>query len=163
MDRQQLRVELELAEWKATRDYDPARGTSLKTHIRNGRRKAALDHHRRECWLPRSLWEKLRDLEARGETVPACLLPPCELTPAWEQEIAAEGTAGETDFPCPGLIPCLRWLARIHPREAYVVGAHYGFGATLVSLAIPLQVSESRIHHLHLQALKHLRQCLTTA
>jgi RNA polymerase sigma factor for flagellar operon FliA len=173
--------------------FEPERGLQFQTYAVSRIRGAMVDGLRASDWVPRSVREKIRDIEAAQTRLERRLgrsphdpevaaelgIPLEELRSMYSQTshtsvVSFEGAAvGEEDVPraasdLPGAdddIPegFLRAVRELPERDQIVVALYYWDRLTLAEIGQVLGVTESRISQLHSRATLTLRRKLADA
>ncbi|MCW2842566.1 MAG: polymerase, sigma 28 subunit, SigD/FliA/WhiG [Nocardioides sp.] len=173
--------------------FEPERGLQFQTYAVSRIRGAMVDGLRASDWVPRSVREKIRDIEAAQTRLERRLgrsphdpevaaelgIPLEELRSMYSQTshtsvVSFEGAAvGEEDVPraasdLPGAdddIPegFLRAVRELPERDQIVVALYYWDRLTLAEIGQVLGVTESRISQLHSRATLTLRRKLSDA
>lgn len=173
--------------------FEPERGLQFQTYAVSRIRGAIVDGLRATDWVPRSVREKLRDIEAAQTRLERTLgraphdpevaaelgIPLAELHSMYSQTshtsvVSFEGSGvGDEDVPrasssLPGAeddIPegFLRAVRELPQRDQVVVALYYWDRLTLAEIGQVLGVTESRISQLHSRATMTLRRKLSLA
>ncbi|NYD42881.1 FliA/WhiG family RNA polymerase sigma factor [Nocardioides panaciterrulae] len=173
--------------------FDPARGLQFQTYAVSRIRGAIVDGLRASDWVPRSVREKIRDIDAAQARLERSLgRPPKDPEVAAELGISVEelramysqtahtsvvsfegATLGDEDTPRAAVdlpdgdddIPAgfLAAVRELPERDQIVVALYYWDRLTLAEIGQVLGVTESRVSQLHSRATMTLRRKLLDA